>query len=88
MSMGIPWQDQELSIPLSEFLVKFRASVICKLTANLSFSIKETDHNAGSAYDGLSNKQITIAAVMLDPSCANLDYPEKVRVVMKAAFGQ
>jgi len=83
---GTPWNEQELQEPLVDVIVKFRAGVIASLLKNGAFDTKSTDHNSDD-YAGLSNKQITIAAVKLDSSCKDKAFDVKREVMMRAAFG-
>lgn len=83
---GTPWVDQELSEPLIDVIEKVRKGVVGKLVTDGEFRRQDMDHNS-DGYFGLSNKQITILAGKLDPSCRDKPFEDKWRVVMRAAFG-
>ena len=82
---GTPWMDQELGCSLVDILVRFRKHVNGDLMNKGRFDFKDTDHNSEN-YAGLSNKQITIAAVMLDPSCRTGSFEDKKKVLVRACF--
>lgn len=86
--MAKPWHLQELGCPLVDWLELFRQYVIKQLISTGKFNMAEMDHNSNN-YDGLSNKQLKIAANMLlqgKNGREEDDYNECKKVVMRAVF--
>lgn len=84
--MGIPWHQQELGMPLGDWLQLFRSAVHAQLAATGKFDTVNMDHNSKYYVDGLSNKRLKIAANAL-LGREEEDYDECVKAVMMATFG-
>jgi hypothetical protein len=76
-------EKQKLTEPLADVLKRVGDHAM-RVVAE---EFKKADHNAGDKkIEGISNKQIKIAAVKLDPANEGKPYKEQLRAVVKASL--